>query len=200
MPEVGGEIVYSADISLTQIDFTAECRAAQQAGVEVMFVGADPNTLLRWARSCARQNFFPQYVGLGVSVTEDVISERGLETLLSVNPMFPFQGLSGGAFDEYDQAIQQFGDGAGGPAESNGWAAGKLFEHLATLAARSSQSIRSDTLVAAARSVQGETLGGLTVPLTFTADAPQMPRCYFPVRGGDGGGWSAPNGAEPVCF
>jgi branched-chain amino acid transport system substrate-binding protein len=192
-------MVYEANISLTQIDFTAECRNAQQAGVELMFVAADSNTLLRWARSCARQQFFPQYFGGGITVNEDVIQQRGLESIIVPSPVFPFQAASGGAIDQYNEAMARYRGGAPGPADSFGWAAAKEFELIATRAAAASRSIASATLLAAAHTLDHETLGGLTAPLTFTGDTPSTPNCYFVVRG-NGGRWTLPNGSGMQCF
>lgn len=195
----GAEIVYTGQISLTQIDFTAECRNAQSAGVDLMFVGADPNTLARFARSCERQGFTPKYVQASISVNAESVTLPGLSDVVVALPVFPFQGGSGPAIDAFSSAMGLYGGGVPGPAEAYGWASGKLFEAIATRAAATAQSLQPATLLAAAHTVEGETLGGLTVPLTFTGATPTPANCYFVVQGDGAGGWSAPLGSEAIC-
>ncbi|HVW34355.1 MAG TPA: ABC transporter substrate-binding protein, partial [Acidimicrobiia bacterium] len=73
--EGGAQLVYQGSISLTQVDFTSECRAAKSAGVEIMNLIADTATFVRFARSCNRQDFRPTYLALGIEVGGDVIAQ-----------------------------------------------------------------------------------------------------------------------------
>src|SRR5581483_794451 len=59
--ELGFELVYHARPSLTQPDYTGECISARQAGADVMITILDNNSMLRVARSCARQSYHPTY-------------------------------------------------------------------------------------------------------------------------------------------
>jgi branched-chain amino acid transport system substrate-binding protein len=55
IPEaVGSQIVYSKQVSLTQISFTAECQAAQKAGAGVLLAAGDASFLQRIANSCGQ--------------------------------------------------------------------------------------------------------------------------------------------------
>ena len=136
----GAQVVYRRSISITQVDFTAECQAARDAGADLFWVGADPATLQRVAQSCARQNFLPQYVSGSVTWSPDALSTRGLENVILQMSTMPFTGGSGGAIDEYNQAIQAFAPNTKrGPDLALGWVAGKLFELAATGAARATR-------------------------------------------------------------
>ncbi len=55
----GLEVVYDAQISFAQPDYTAEVLRAQQAGVEIMMTFADIATVNRVAQSSHRQNYHP---------------------------------------------------------------------------------------------------------------------------------------------
>jgi branched-chain amino acid transport system substrate-binding protein len=199
--EAGAQLVYRHSISITQVDFTAECQSARDAGAELFFVGADPATLQRFAQSCARQNYLPQYVSGSVTWNPDALSIRGLENVALVMPTMPFAGGSGGAIDEYNQAIQAFAPGTKpGPGLALGWVAGKLFELAATGAARATTSITPQALIAALQGVHDETLGGLTVPLNFATDGAHNANCYFSMRGdGTGKGYRLPKGPVAIC-
>lgn len=195
----GAHTVYGEQISIAQVDFTANCQAAQRAGVKIMAILADPGTIGRFVRSCERQNFTPQYLGVSISVTGDINQLPGLSRIALGPPTFPFAGASTPAIDEFKEAMQTYGTADPGPADSEGWAAAKLFELAATKAAAARQSITSATLIEALRTVKGETLGGLTVALDFTKEAPNNQRCAFVMQGDGKGGWTAPFGPGPHC-
>jgi branched-chain amino acid transport system substrate-binding protein len=194
----GVDLVYSADVSLTQVDFTAECRNAQRAGVELFYIAADPNTLSRVARSCSRQGFNPQYTQASVSVGANTKDLDGVGDLIVEMPVFPFAGGKGGVIDEYTKAFAQFSGSALGPADAYGWAAGKLFEKVATDTARAEQKLTSQGLITAAGKVKNETLGGLVPPLTFTSGKATPADCYFAVQARNGQ-WTTPLGNIAQC-
>lgn len=198
----GAQLLYSEGVSIAQVDFTAECQSARDAGVEIFWVAADPATVSRAARSCARQNYRPQWVAHGISFGPDSVSEDGLEDVILTNPVFPFAGASTEAIDEYTRAVETFAPGTKkGPALSTGWTSAKLFELVATRAARDSGEITPETLRAALLTVKDETLGGLTTPLTMTQDGAQHDDCYFLLRGaGDGSTFTVPKGPGALCL
>lgn len=195
----GAETVYRSQISIAQVDFTANCQAAQRAGVEIMAVLADPGTLGRFVRSCDRQGFTPQYVAISISALADTVRLPGLSQVVLGLPTFPFAGASSPAIDEFHAAMDEFANEEPGPAESAGWVAAKLFELAANRAAAASGSLSPATLIAAMRTVQGETLGGLTVALDFTNPTPNNQPCAFVMQGDGQGGWVAPFGADLQC-
>src|SRR4029077_2026820 len=86
----GADLVYRQQISLTQVDFTAECQNAQRANVELMFVAADPNTVNRFWTSCQRQGFHAQAIQLGVSATADSNQAPGVADMIVEMSTFPF--------------------------------------------------------------------------------------------------------------
>jgi branched-chain amino acid transport system substrate-binding protein len=195
---VGANLVYSATISLTQVDFTAECRNAQEAKVDLFYVAADPNTLARVARSCSRQGYNPQYTQLSITTTQDTPGVPGLDNLIVANTAFPFQGATSPAIDEYTKDFAAYVGGKPGPAEGLGWAAAKLFQKVAMNAALADHQLTSATLMKAAHKVSGETLGGLTTALDFTKGKANPANCYFVVQI-KGGAWTAPKGPAAQC-
>jgi branched-chain amino acid transport system substrate-binding protein len=195
----GAQTVYRAQISIAQVDFTANCQAAQQAKVDMMFVLADPGTLARVVRSCDRQGFKPQFVAISISALPDSVKLPGLSRMVLGTPTFPFAGASTPAIDEFHRAMAAYSNGTPGPAESAGWVAAKLFELAAGRAAAASGSLNPTSLIAAMRTVKGESLGGLTVPLDFTNPKPKNQNCAFVMQGDGKGGWTAPLGPGMVC-
>ncbi|MGP3983153.1 ABC transporter substrate-binding protein [Streptomyces sp. KR80] len=193
----GLEPSYRAKISLTQPDYTAECIQARNAGVQLMLVTGDPNTVARVASSCRRQNFNPQFLQPSATVAADTAGKPGLSNVLATMAVFPFTGLGTPAFGEFSSAWKKYGGGrAPGPAAAQGWASAKVFEK----AARAAGDVSRAGLVKKLYTFRGERFGGLTVPLTYvagkgTADT----RCTFYMRGA-GGRWTAPAGNRTVCW
>lgn len=194
----GLEPKYRARVSLTQPDFTSECIQARNAGVELLSVVADPNTLTRVASSCRRQNFNPEYLQPMNTVDAGTAGQTGLGNVMVPTGVFPFAGLSTPAYNEFATAWKRYGDGnAPGPSAAMGWAGAKIFEKAARAAGK---DISSANLLKQLYKFRGERFGGLTVPLTFvagkgTADS----KCTFFMRARNGK-WTAPSGDRPYCF
>lgn len=197
-PSAGVDLVYSADISLTQVDFTAECRNAAAKQVDLFYVGADPATLARVARSCDRQGFHPQYVQASISVANSTKDLQGIGDLIVASAVFPFEGGSSAGAREFNRAFDSFVGAAPDPSDAQGWAAAKLFERVAINAATARQSISPATLLEAAGKLAGENLGELVTDLDFSKGRATPRNCYFAVQS-KGGKWTDPlNGRRCV--
>src|SRR5256885_577556 len=90
---VGMEHVYKAKVSITQPDFTAECLAARNAGVQVLFVLMDSNTVNRVGASCGRQNYHPTIAITGQSLSPAMehdpnLDADGMVSSMAVSPWF----------------------------------------------------------------------------------------------------------------
>ena len=195
-PAAGMSVVYEAQVSLTQPDFTAECISARNAGATVMFPAVDGTAAERLAVSCTRQGYKPTFV-FGSNVNKDAPKKTGLENAAIGLPIFPFTGSSAPAAQEFYEA---WGDAYGGISQSSGamgWASAKLFELIATKAVQMSHSLTPQTLFAAGRTIKGETLDGLVGALDLSGPG-RNPSCYW-VLHGKNGGWEALNDAKAYC-
>lgn len=195
----GGELAYRAQISLAQVDFTAECQSAREAGVEMFTVLADPGTIGRVALACSRQDFEPAWSLPAGVVSAELMSQPGLSEAVITSGLFPIEGASSPAIDEFHAAAAESGN-AIATGLANGWVSGKLFELVATRAAQATGTIDSASLVEALHTVAGETLGGLTTALTFTEAGAQHAPCGFLMQGDGAGGLMAPIGPDPICI
>jgi branched-chain amino acid transport system substrate-binding protein len=175
----GVEPVYRGRTSLVQPDFTAECLAAQRAGVEMFEIGLDTNSIGRLAASCARQGFRPIFgfpAGLAKDNQKD---DPNLEGARSTLPTFSWLQTDTPAAQEFQDALKRYGKNllpvtAG---HTGGWTAGKLFEK-GVLAGGAAGKVTRATALAGLYTIKNDTLGGLTSPLTFTAgQAPVRQPC-----------------------
>ncbi|HEY4411026.1 MAG TPA: ABC transporter substrate-binding protein [Acidimicrobiia bacterium] len=195
--ELGFEVVYRARPSLTQPDFTAECLSARQAGAQAIILGLDNNSVLRVGRSCARQGYKPvlgMADGLAMpSVAADpVMDGTVVGTKVAPWPARDIPGLAElhAAFEAVAPGVEP--SGASGPA----WVSAKLFE----AAARNlpDKPTAADVLEGLWR-VNGETVGGMTYPLSFGRDQTSPRRSCWGVVTVSGGRFVASQGSRLQC-
>jgi branched-chain amino acid transport system substrate-binding protein len=77
-----------------------------------------------------------------------------------------------------------------------GYISGKLFD--AAVKASGASDVTPETVKQGLYALKGETLGGLTVPLTYAAGKPSLFNCYYvtPIENGQ---MVAPDGLKPQC-
>lgn len=195
----GVDVVYEGQASIAQPDFTSECQGASGAGAEVLAVFLDPASLRRLGQSCARQGYTPVFSEVAATVTADLPTQTGLGEMLLASPTFSFIDRVTPAQQEFQEAWRTLAGGAAGPTEAHGWTNGKLIERAAVIAAETTGTITSASLIDALHTLEDETLGGLSVPLTFPAGRPGVyPSCWFAMEA-KGGTWSTLNDGKPVC-
>ena len=175
---LGYEYVYRGRASLATPDFTAECLAARNAGVEGLFFLMDNNSIPRFANSCARQGYRPIYGIPGQALDEAHRSVPSLEGSVAVHHVFAFFETGTPATDEFRRSMLSYGGKApSSGGEATGWAAGKLMEKAGE---RLSEPPTTEALLRGLWGISNETLGGLTEPLTFTENRPaKRLACWF---------------------
>jgi branched-chain amino acid transport system substrate-binding protein len=193
----GLELVYKGRISIAQPDFTAECLTARNAGVEILAVGADVNSLRRVAASCSRQGYRPLFATGGPVLVDDLKSDSNFDNNLVANALtFPYFSEAG-PVAEFRTAMRQYGSGMEPSiGAASAWVAGKLF---ARAAARITDTPSSESILAGLWSLQNDDLGGITAPLTFSEGLPASPTlCWWNIAIVDGH-WTSPDGFKRTC-
>lgn len=195
-PANGYEVAYQAAVSIAQPDFTAQCLAARNAGVEVLASAIDNNSSIRLASQCARQGFNPKYA----PVTYDDRLNQYPEYNGSVFPnyCFPF-AYHGPETAEFHEVFARNSGTKGVPHSIStvcAWSGAKLFEKAVS---KISGEITSAALLTSLWSLSNETLGGLTPPFTYTKEKPATVRsCIYAMSMRDGK-FVAPIGMAPIC-
>jgi branched-chain amino acid transport system substrate-binding protein len=194
----GLDPVYSAQVSLTQPDFTEECQQAQSAGVTLLVGAVDADSLERMAQDCNSLGYKPQYVTYSLVVVNGLKSDPYLDGLIAPTPNFPWFAGSNPASSAYLQAVQQYDptlETSAGTASM--WAAGALLQQA--VANLNGAAPTSTNLTKGLDAIENNNLGGLAPPLSFTAGQPAPPAaCYF-ITQVKGGAWTAPDGNGPIC-
>lgn len=163
--KAGFEPVYRASISLAQPDFTAECLAARRAGAQVIAITADDSTVSRIAASCGRQDYRPVFSWVVSATKIRQVNEENLDNGVVVLNYFPWLKSDTPATVEFQTAMKKFFKGAIEPPHAGGWVSAKVFEKAAE---RTGHPEEAAGILDGLYGFKGETVGGLTGPLTFT--------------------------------
>ena len=194
----GFSVVYSGQASIAQPDYTAECLAARNAGAEIMMVVLDGNSVGRFAASCARQSYKPQFATIVTIVLDRFKDDANLSGIVALSHVFPYFQTGTPLTDEYAAAFKAYGGGLNnGVGLATGWTAGKLLEKAA---ARIPEPPTAQAILTGLWSIKNDNLGGLTYPLTFDQGKPAQARgCWFntAVKGGK---WVSNDGFKLHCL
>ena len=187
--QVGVPLVYTAAIAATAPNYTAQCLAAKQQGVQAVGVGEAAPIAIRLASDCAQQGYDPIYVTQGSGFAMSEATATGLNN----NAYFAFQNTpffaNVPAVQSADKAISKYFPGllqnsTGFTGENfYSWASGVLLEHAIQgggLGASTTPS--ASEVVAGLNSLKADTLNGLAPALTFTPGKPHLVDCWFTVR------------------
>jgi branched-chain amino acid transport system substrate-binding protein len=167
--EEGGvpiQIVYEAQISIAQPDFTGEVIQARNAGADVIITLAENPTTIRVARSAHRQNWHPVIATQQGGSDERYIRDGGADVEGSLISHTTASWVSSPLMADYREAMARYvPGGARGGMGANVWVAGKLIEKLAE---RFGPRPSSADVLNGLYSLRGETLGGRIPPTTYT--------------------------------
>lgn len=185
VPKTGFELVWQGSGSLAQPDFTAECLNARNAGAEYIVTIVDANTVRRLGRSCASVGYKPRYI-IGPPILWDYFADDPIfEGSIGTQVVATWVNTKNPGVAEYRAAMQRFAPDANVSAAAPlAWVSAKLFERAArNLPAQATP----EAVLEGLWSIKGDTLGGLTFPLTFERDqVAAAPICAeaIQVRGG----------------
>lgn len=187
--QLGIPIVYSALVSATAPNYTAQCVAAQQAKVKALALNLAATTATNVGADCARQGYAPIYLLPSASyLTSQNTTPLGKNLWIDFTslPFFanaPAVQAMNVAVDKYYPGLRQ-GKGAIWNEESTGgWIAGLLIrDAVKASGVSSSGTITATTMTQGLNSIKNDTLDGWAPPLTFTAGQPHPVNCWFAVK------------------
>lgn len=198
----GVDPVYSARVSQSSPDFTAQCLAARDEEITHMLVTFPPVQSLKYATDCAAQGYTPTYIWYAnAAPLESTGDLSGLEGL-AIDSALPWT-VKGGPAKEFRKAMKKYQPGKPiSNAAISSWVAAKTFEKAAkqALADNGNTALTSEQLIAALGTMKDETLGGLAAPFTFTSGQSEQPlsRCWFVSKLEDGQ-WTAGARRKHLC-
>ena len=188
--QLGVPVTYNAEVSATAPNYTAQCVAAQDQHVTAVFIGDASVVISRIATSCAQQGYNPIYITEGAGFGLNEASASGLKDhLWTPFPAIPFFAntpavkAANAAINKYYPGLQKPSNIFYGEVGFMSWISGVLLETAIKAGGLTAKGTPSAAQVThGLGSLKGTTLGGLTVPLTFTAGKPHNVSCWFTVH------------------
>ena len=191
----GIRIVYEAQVSIAQPDFTAEVISARNAGADVVTMLTDEQTIVRVARSAKRQGWSPVVTGT-YTANAEVMQQPDAEGVLGMAATIPYR--SSPRMQPYLDAVARYvPDGALGGYGATAWVQNKLVERLS--AGFGDRDPTPADYLQALYALKGETIGGLVPPITFNQGPhAHVNLCGYPIKVVNAK-LTAPLGEDYVC-
>jgi branched-chain amino acid transport system substrate-binding protein len=199
----GVTLPYAASVAASAPDFTAQCEAIKNSGASSYNLSVASALIARIAAQCQQLGFKAPIIEAGTSAGTNLVSQSAFDGAEFVDNMLGFFVDSTPATQQFHAALAKYAPSVGSssePLNSNGmaaWVSGKLFE-AAIKATGVSGDITSDSVLSGLYALKGETLGGMTPPLTYTKGKPTLLNCYFTEKL-QGGKFELVNGLTPTC-
>lgn len=202
----GDQVVYSAQVSITAPDYTAQCQNAKNAGAQVFSMMLDGASIDRIARSCAGVGLTIPFAihSLGANFDRSDPNVRAMTVTLanSAAPWFLNSTPGLAAFQDamrtYDPSLVL------NSAASSTWASAMILTAAIDQLGPSAQTENLTTAVIrqALAKMHSNTANGMVAPTSFSPSEGPNPKnyCFFPTTFGSNGIFSAPDGAAPQCL
>jgi branched-chain amino acid transport system substrate-binding protein len=179
----GVNISYSGAIASAAPNYTAPCLAAEQSGANGVFVANGPPQTLAVVESCAAQGYKPTYIAAENSLANSLLGNSAINGAVGELTNLSATDTANPEIAAMDQALNTYKPGLTSSAEYNPgasmmWAAGLLFQAAAKAGNLGDNPTPADVLNGL-YALKGETLGGLTAPLTFTKGKATSLPCWF---------------------
>jgi branched-chain amino acid transport system substrate-binding protein len=194
---LGFDVVYRAQVSLAQPDFTAECLGAQNAGAQVIGAAIDMNSTGRFNASCRRQSYEPETGSLAGSLGPTGRTLPSLDGSVWGATTWAWPAADNPARREFHEAIAKYRPGNEVlPLHALGWLNGVVFgEATRDLP----EPPTTDAILDGLYRIKDNDFGGLTYPLTYRRDAPVPQRTCGTTVVIRNGQYTMPFGADLTC-
>jgi branched-chain amino acid transport system substrate-binding protein len=173
-------------LSASTSDFTAQCEALKSASVSSWDLSVASALMPRFVTQCKTLGFAAPLIEPGTTAGSQLTSQTGFNGVRWVDAWAGFFEDSTPATKEFHDALAKYAPQVGSsslPLNSVGmgaWISGKLFEAaIKASGASPSTTITSALVKKGLYALKDDTLGGLTVPLTYTEGQPTLFNCYF---------------------
>jgi branched-chain amino acid transport system substrate-binding protein len=164
LPWNGIQLVYEAQVSLAQPDYTSEVLQAKNAGADVILTLVDSQSVVRIAQAAHRQGWNVQLAGT-YNLAQNLILQgaKDLEGLILTQRTAPYQ--TSPKLTDYRDAMAQYQPGgATGDLGAGVFVVGKMLEKIAP---QLPDKPGPADMLKALYSLHGEKLGGLLPGITF---------------------------------
>jgi branched-chain amino acid transport system substrate-binding protein len=204
--ELGMDLPYAGSVSATAPNYTAQCLAAKQAGVDTLFIADAQSVDVKVVGDCAAQGYHPFIVEDGEVMSplyQNAAQAKGA-TVIMETPNVPYNADIP-AITQMNAAINKYApdelkSSGYGEIPMESWVSGKLLEAAAkagNVGANGAAPSAAD-LLTGLHALKDETLDGLAPPLNFAAGKPNPVDCWYLVVLKNGQ-YSTPYGTDSTC-
>lgn len=182
----GVDLAYVAGISASAPNYTAECLAAKQAGVQALSVADGASVTEKVAMDCVEQGYHPRFIEGDGGITLAFASAPGLsngtiapETDIPMLAKTPGTEEMFAAFKKYEPG-QLLGNPSYNELAVTAWVDGLLIQAAAKAGHLGVNGPPTTTeLYNGLYSLHGVTLDGMSPPLTFKRGVPNPVDCWY---------------------
>jgi len=201
----GVNVAYVAEISASQPNYTAQCLAAKQAGVQFLAIGEAVTAVQAVAADCAKQGFTPwEEIGDG-GVSKSFLHAPGLDAKsIGFETDIPFFVTDTPGTEAMVRAIRKYSPSILSSPNYNeeatiSYISGLLFgAALKAGTTGKSGPVTTNEIYGGLYSLHGDTLGGMAPPLTFKPNQPNPVDCWYWI-GIKNHKFTTPYGLRPHC-
>ena len=180
-------IVYQIATSLTQTDFSADCIAAKQAGATGLIAIEAPPNLIDAATDCNRQGYNPVWLAGALSPTE--AATPGLKNAWGNFGIYPYFLTKNPQVKKFIDAMNKYSPGILSNANASPtidelmWTSTIMLKDALVKANLGSKATPTAGLaLKGLYELKGDTIGGLTPPLTFKRGQAHYVNCWYQGR------------------
>jgi len=202
---LGVTVAYVTQISSSSPNYTAQCLAAKQAGVQILEVADSVNVVESVARDCTEQGYTPWNIAVDGGIAKAFSTSPGLEDkFIGSEPDIPFFADNTPAAKLMNANLEKY---ARSTLDSPNWneegtqfyLSGMLLDAAVSKSGATKKApITTAEVKAGLYKLHADTLSGLAPPLTFKKSAPTPVDCWYWIRI-ENKKFTTPYGVKPVC-
>jgi branched-chain amino acid transport system substrate-binding protein len=201
---LGADVVFTTSVLASAPNYTAQCLAAKQAGVNAMYLADAPAPVLAIASNCIQQGYSPAQISDDGAFSQSFAKAPGFDGMIATEDNIPFFVTSTPASQTMHNAWQQYEPQIMKSPNLDeeaviAWSAGMLIAEGAKAGGvGAANPLSGSALDAGMYTLHQTNVGGLTPTLTFTRNQPHESQCWFWVRV-QNGAFTTPYGLTPSC-
>jgi branched-chain amino acid transport system substrate-binding protein len=203
---VNEKVSYVTQVSASAPSYTAECLAAQQAGVQALIVADAVAVVQSVAQDCSKQGYTPWQISLDGAVSESFTTSPGIENrFIGSEPDIPFFSDNTAAAKLMNATLKKYADATTLKSPNYNEQATQMYVSglMLTAAVQASGDGSNPTITSAdiekgLHAFHNQTLGGMAPPLNFKKGVPNPVDCWYWIRI-QSGKFTTPYGVKPVC-
>lgn len=199
-PQYGMKVGYTAAVSSSAPSYTSQCLAAKSGDVDALWVAAaSASASDRVIDNCAQQGYTPTIVFYGSPISPAEKADKNIKSGVIINQTLPYFVRNSDTAAFYDAMGSYLPKAVSGNTVMIDWVGLQEIADAAEAGGlKSGSTPTSAEIYKGLYTFKDNTIGGLTVPLTFVKGKPNPQSCTF-FSALKSTKYSTPWGTKPLC-